>query len=149
MVEMGGSNLLIRSSGGLDRACTAALVDAINAAAEADVTVVLDPAPIRCDERFAHHAFEPPARSAGEAITRSVAVEAVASGIVRIPLRDGSWMVDVPAGRFCRTDRRVDLRFLDDAAWTPVVAIGVTRSRLIALTSDGRQLSALRAIPLR
>jgi hypothetical protein len=52
-VEMCGPNLVVRSTKSIDRGFTLALVDAVNAAATANTTVIIDPEPIRCSEAFA------------------------------------------------------------------------------------------------
>lgn len=144
-IEMGGANIVIRSSAEIDHAYTEALVNAVNAAAATDTGVVLDPDPIRCEEAFDSEAqsVRPPC-SEHDACSPTP-VEAVISGILRIPAERSTWFVDVASGRFCQTDPGVDVRFLGRDAWTPVIAVCLTQTRLTALTADGGKISAHRA----
>jgi hypothetical protein len=145
VIEMGGSNLVIRSTDNIDHSYTIALADAVNAAIDTDHVVVIDPAPIRCDDEFTAARFEPTTTAPSSSSSRAVAVEVVRSGIIRIPGLRSVWTIDLAAGKFCQSDENIDIHFLDDHAWTPVIAIGVTPTRLIALGHDGRQFSAPRA----
>lgn len=144
-IEMGGANILIRSSAEIDHAYTEALVDAVNAAAATQTGVVLDPDPIRCEEAFATEGLvaRPPCSEHDDC--GPTPVEAVISGIVRIPAERSTWFVDVANGRFCQTNHGVDVRFIGQDAWTPVIAVCLTPTRLTALTSDGGKVSAQRA----
>jgi hypothetical protein len=145
-IEMGGENVVIRSSGKIDQASTAALVTAVNAADDTDTVVVIDPDPIRCDDVFAssQHATVT-VECVEHPSCRPVPVGTAATGILRILTETGAWLVDVARGRLSRGDVHADPRFLGPTAWSPVIAVCVTTSRLIALTADGTQLSATRA----
>lgn len=145
-IEMGGANIVIRASAHTDRAYTATIAEAINAASAADTTVVLDPEPMQCDDTFA--AFQEEAVDPACPIhdrCRPVAADVLRAGVVRLRTERFSWMLDVNASRLCRLDRDTDVRFLSDAAWDRVVALCITPSRLIARLPDGRLLSARRA----
>lgn len=145
-IEMGGSNLVIRSCGRIDQASTSALVTAVNAADEADTVVIIDPDPIRCDDQFASGAHADVVDlSLGRPACRPVAVTVAASGVIRIGTESGAWLVDIVRGRLCRTGAHLDPRFLAPEAWTPVIAVCVTPTRLIALGIDGNRFSATRA----
>ena len=145
-IEMGGENVVIRSSGKIDQASTAALVTAVNAADDTDTVVVIDPDPIRCDDVFASSRHATVAAECFEHLRcRPIAVGTAANGILRILTESGAWLVDVARGRLSRGDVDADPRFLGPTAWSPVIAVCVTTSRLIALTDDGTQLSATRA----
>jgi hypothetical protein len=145
-VEMGGTNILIRATAHVGRSFTATIADAINAATDADTTVVIDPEPIPCDDSFAAYTDT---GAAAECTVhdscRPVAAEVVAVGIVRLRTERRSWLVDVAKGVLCRCDGDVDVRFLGPESWTRVVAICITPSRLIALLPHGGMLSAGRA----
>ncbi|MAT04955.1 MAG: hypothetical protein CL424_07930 [Acidimicrobiaceae bacterium] len=143
VVEMGGSNLVIRSTIDLDHADTDSLVSALNAATDADVDVVIDPASVRCDEAFASLTHRRTAEERSAA--RPVAAEFAAVGVIRLAGEGTCWTIDVAGGRLCRTDVAHDVRFLGPEAWTPMVAVCVTHDRLVALTGDGRHLSERRA----
>jgi hypothetical protein len=145
-IEMGGPNIVIRSSPAIDRECTSALTDAVNAAADTDTAVVIDPDPIRCDDSFASRLHRSPElMCTAHRTCRPVAAEAVARGVIRIDGEHSSWIVDVASGRFCQTDSAVDVRFIDPAAWTPVVAICVTPTHMSALTTRGTLVTGKRA----
>lgn len=145
-VEMGGTNIVIRASAHVGRSFTTTITDAINAATDADTTVVIDPDPIRCNDTFA--AYQD--RETGPGCTlhescRPVAADVVATGVVRLRTERRSWLVDVGRGALCQCDGDVDVRFLGPGSWTRVVAICVTPSRLIALLPHGGMVSAGRA----
>ncbi len=145
-IEMGGTNLLIRATAHVGRSFTTTITDAINAATDAQTTVVLDPEPIRCDDAFA--AYQEGRTSSPCAIhtsCRPAAADVVAAGIVRLHTERRSWLVDIGRGALCRWDGDVDVRFLGPESWTSVVAVCVTPTRLIALLPHGGMLSAGRA----
>lgn len=145
-IEMGGPNVVIRSTPKIDRVYTTSLVHAVNAAATTHTTVVLDPDPIRCDDAFAG-AELPRSETdcADHAACLPADVEVAASGVVRIAGESTWWLVDVANGRFCRTETRVDPHFVEAAAWTPVVAVCLTPTRLRALTVDDTVITSVRA----
>lgn len=145
-IEMGGPNIVIRSSPAIDREYTTTLVHAVNAATATHTVVVLDPDPIRCDDSFAGACLPTSETACPEhADCRPSEVEVVGCGVVRIAAETSWWLIDVAHGRFCRTDGRVDPYFIDGPSWTPVVAVCVTPSRLRALTVDGSLVSSVRA----
>jgi hypothetical protein len=145
-IEMGGANIVIRANSHVDHGYTTTLAEAINAATEADTSVVVDPAPIRCDDKFAAYVDGSPTTPCSvHPSCRAVAAEVVAAGVVRLRTERRSWLIDVSNGRMCHLDGHINLRFLSDQAWTRVVAVCVTPSRLIALMPNGRLLSARRA----
>lgn len=145
-IEMGGPNIVIRSSPAIDREYTTTLAHAVNAATATHTVVVLDPDPIRCDDSFAGACLPTSETDCAEhADCRPSDVEVVGSGMVRIAAETSWWLVDVAHGRFCRTDGRVDPHFIDGPSWTPIVAVCVTPSRLRALTADGSLISSIRA----
>lgn len=145
-IEMGGPNIVIRSSPAIDREYTTSLAHAVNAATATHTTVVLDPDPIRCDDSFAGACLPEWETTCPEHATcQPSEVEVIGSGIVRIAAESSWWLVDVAHGRFCRTDGRVDPHFIDRSSWTPVVAVCVTPTRLRALTDDGSLVSSVRA----
>lgn len=145
-IEMGGPNIVIRSSTEIDRDYTTTLAHAVNAATETDTVVVIDPDPIRCDDTFAGAPFPPievdcPDRPR----CRPAEVEVLGSGIIRIQAQGSWWTIDVANGRLCRSDTPVDHHFVTGSGWTPVVAVAVSPTRLRALTDDGSLLSSVRA----
>jgi hypothetical protein len=144
-IEMGGANLVIRASTHFDQASTISLVGAVNAAADADVAVVIDPSTVRCDDEFARYGYERIADCRDHRDCRPDAVEVVGSGIIRIAAERTVWTIDVARGLLCRTDAPLDVRFLGPDAWTPVVAVCVTPSRLVALLRHDAHLSERRA----
>lgn len=145
-IEMGGPNIVIRSSDAVDRGYTTSLAHVVNAAADTRTVVVLDPDPIRCDDSVAGAPFHPSDIVCVEHEScRPVEVEVAGSGIIRIAAEHGWWLVDIAHGRFCRTERPADACFVDPAAWTPVVAVCVTPTLLRALTVDGLLISGARA----
>lgn len=145
-IEMGGDNIVIRSTAEIDHECTAALTHAVNAAADTHTVVVIDPDPIRCDDSFASSRFElPDAGCVDHAHCRPVDVAVVARGVIRIAAEHTSWTVDLMHGRFCRADSTVDVHFVDPAGWTPIVAICVTPTSVSALTVDGTLVTSKRA----
>jgi hypothetical protein len=144
-IEMGGANLVIRASAHFDHASTISLVSAVNAAADADVAVVIDPSSVRCDDEFARYGYERTAECRDHDSCRPDAVQVVGSGIIRITAERTVWTIDVAHGRLCRTDGPLEVRFLGPEAWTPVVAVCVTPSRLVALLHDDAHVSERRA----
>lgn len=145
-IEMGGPNILIRSSASIDREYTTSLAHAVNAAAATHTVVVLDPDPIRCDDSFAGASLPDRETTCSEhAECQPSEVQVVGSGVVRIAAESSWWTIDVANGRFCRTDGRIDPHFIDGPSWTPVVAVCVTPTRLRALTVDGSLVSSVRA----
>lgn len=145
-IEMGGANIVIRSSPSIDREYTTALAHAVNAATETGTVVVIDPDPIRCDDAFAGEPMPPSeAGCADHAACRPSDVEVVGRGVIRIEAERTWWTIDVANGRFCRADAPIDHRFVRSVDWTPVVAVAVTPTRLRALTVDGTLVSSVRA----
>jgi hypothetical protein len=144
-IEMGGANLVIRAGSHFDHASTISLVGAVNAAADADVAVVIDPASVRCDDEFTRYGYERIAECRDHDGCRPAAVQVVASGIIRIAAERTVWTIDVAHGRLCRSDAPLEVRFLGPDAWTPVVAVCVTPSRLVALLHDDAHVSERRA----
>ena len=145
-IEMGGSNIVIRSTGGIDRACTSTLAHVVNTAADTDTAVVIDPEPIRCDDLFAAYRMPGPDTSCFDHVPcRPVDAEVVKTGIIRIRAEQTTWTIDVSRGRFCQSEAPVDIRFLDPAAWTPMIAICVTRTKLCALAVDDTLITSNRA----
>ena len=145
-IEMGGDNILIRSTPAIDQAYTRSLARTLDAAADTDTVVVIDPQPIRCDDSFAtrNHADSTEVRSR-HGSCRPVAVEVVAIGIIRIAAAQTWWNIDFGLGRFCQTDAALDVRFIHPGGWTPVIAICITPTRLSALTLDHGQVTSTRA----
>jgi hypothetical protein len=76
---------------------------------------------------------------------RPLDVEVVRTGIIQIRTERTIWTIDVSRGRFCQSQAPVDIRFLDPAAWTPVIAICVTRTKVCALAADGSLITSNRA----
>ena len=145
-IEMGGPNIVIRTTPAIDRECTDALTHAVNAAADTDTVVVIDPDPIRCDDSFASRLHHPPSSACTDhPQCRPVSVEAIGRGIVRIAGEQTSWTIDVGAGRFCQTDHGLDVHFIHSSAWTPVVAVCVTPTSMSALTTGGTLVTSKRA----
>jgi hypothetical protein len=144
-IEMGGANLVIRAGSHFDHASTISLAGAVNAAADADVAVVIDPSSVRCDDEFARYGYERIAECRDHDGCRPAAVQVVGSGIIRITAERTVWTIDVAHGRLCRTDAPLDVHFLGPEAWTPVVAVCVTPSRLVALLLDDAHVSERRA----
>jgi hypothetical protein len=144
-IEMGGTNIVIRSTAELDHAYTTSLVAAVNAATDADVDVVIDPHSVRCDDGFASYEHPRSDRCVEHDRCRPTAAAAVASGVIRVPAESTVWTIDVARGRLCRTDSDIGLRFLGPEAWTRVVAVCITPSRLVALQVGGGTLSERRA----
>jgi hypothetical protein len=149
VIEVDGANVVIRPSAHVDRSYTMSLAEVINAASATDICVLIDPEPFRCDESF--DAYEPAAadrHSVQPRTCRPFGAEVVLAGVVRLHAEGTVWLVDVCRGRFCQLDAHVDLRFLGDEAWKPIVAVCVTPTRLIALGVDGTRTSARRAHPV-
>lgn len=145
-IEMGGSNIVIRSTAGIDRAYTSSLTHALNAAVDTGTAVVIDPEPIRCDDAFAAYRLpDPDLPCSDHARCRPLDAEVVRSGVIRIRAERTTWTIDVSRGRFCQSEAPVDVRFLDPAAWTSVIAICVTRTKLCALAVDGTLITSHRA----
>lgn len=149
-IEMGGANLVIRASSHFDHASTTSLVSAVNAAADADVAVVIDPPSVRCDDVFARYGYERIAECRDHDGCRPASVHVVGSGVIRIAAEQTVWTIDVAHGRLCRSDGPLDVMFLGPEAWTPVVAVCITPSRLVALLLDDAHVSERRAhgVPL-
>jgi hypothetical protein len=149
VIEVSGANVVIRPTPDIDRAHTMSLADVINAASASDMSVVIDPEPIRCDEAFAEGDVAAADRTRGSHPTcRPVDAEVATAGIVRLRAEGAVWLVDVRKGRLCQLDADVDPRFLGEDAWRSVVAVCVTPTRLVALRVDGTRTSALRARPV-
>ena len=145
-IEMGGPNIVIRSTPAIDRECTDALTHAVNSAADTDTVVVIDPDPIRCDDSFATSLRQAPELSCADHVAcRPVAARAVSRGVIMIAGEHSSWLVDVAAGRFCQTDSGVDVHFISPEAWTPVVAVCVMPASMSALTTSGTLITSKRA----
>lgn len=146
VIEMGGPNIVIRSTTAIDHADTTALADAVNAAADTDTVVVIDPESIRCDDQFAANELPESETTCTEHVgCHPTPVEAVACGVIQVAAEQSYWSIDVLEGRYCQTDRPVDTMFIDPAAWTPVIAVCVTPTRVSALDVDGVLVSGRRA----
>ena len=145
-IEMRGSNIVIRSTAGVDRTYTSTLADVVHAAADTDTAVVIDPEPIRCDDMFAAYrlpGLEVPCSD--HVPCRPLDAEVVQTGMIQIRAERTTWTIDVSRGRFCQSEAPVDVRILHPTAWTPIIAIGVTRTRLCALATDGTLITSNRA----
>jgi hypothetical protein len=146
VIAMGGSNLVVRTDPSIDRDDTGTLVDVINAAGETGTVVVVDPHPVPCDDLFAGSVV--PAHEmicAEHADCRPAPATVAGSGVVRLRADAAWWLLDVAAGRLCRTSRRVDPCFVPADQWTDVVAVVITPTRLRALTTDGMIITRVRA----
>lgn len=149
VIEVSGSNIVIRPTCDVDTAYTMALADVINAASATGTCVVIDSAPIRCDDTFAAYELPVADRTCSLHPTcHTFDAEFAMAGIVRLHTEGTVWLIDVSRSRFCQLDAQVDPRFLGDDAWTPVVAVCVTPALLIALCADGTRTSAKRALPV-
>jgi hypothetical protein len=148
IIEVSGPNVVIRASSQVDRAYTTSLAGAINAAADTDTCIVIDPEPIRCGDEFATYQPTGPDRTcAHHSSCRPAEAEVASPGVVRFRTACSVWLIDVRRGRFCQVDTDIDLRFLGASAWRPLVAVCVTPTRLIVLGVDGDLTSAERAHP--
>jgi hypothetical protein len=145
-VEMAGHNVMVRSVAAIDLTYTAALVDVVNAAAETGVVVVIDPESIPCDAALAaSEQWAANTQCLDQDRCRPRDVELVASGVIRVAGRTSLWTIDVATGRFCQSDDPIDCRFVDSAAWTPLIAIWITPKQLSALTATGSVITSTRA----
>lgn len=146
LLELSGPNVVVRTTPGVDRAYTASLAEVINAATIMDTSVVVDPIPIRCDDSFAGYQRSAAERPCSEHPSCGPSeAEVVAAGIVSLRTECSFWMIDVRVGRFAQLDTAVDVRFLGDGAWRPLVAVCITPTRLVALEVEGVLTSARRA----
>jgi hypothetical protein len=143
-IEMGGPNIVIRSTSSIDRAYTTSLVEALNAASDSDVTVVLDPEPIRCDDDVAAYEHHQPPPCVASRDCRPAPVDIAGRAVIRVPAESSTWLIDVATGRFCQVDGRIDPRFIAREQWKPVVAVCLTPTRLIAVTPRRGLVSANR-----
>jgi hypothetical protein len=145
-IEMGGANIVIRSSAAIDRASTDALAHAVNSAVKTRSVVVIDPEQVPCDAAVTASAVPTSEIDCHEhEQCRPEDIEAVADGVLRIAGEQTSWTIDVGAGRFCRSDGEIDVRFIEPAAWTPMVAVWITPTKVSALTTAGSLVSGTRA----
>lgn len=143
-ITMLGDSVLLRPTGPLDRLRTGVFADVLNAAALAGsvVTLVTESEPAApTDELATSAAFgangEPPLPAD---------VEVVRGGVIRVPVGDTEWTIDVNAGRFVRGNAGLDTRFLTDGDWTPYRTIWLTPSTLTAVTATGGYLHGPRPI---
>jgi hypothetical protein len=110
-IEMRGSNIVIRSTAGVDRAYTSTLAHAVNAAAATDTTVMIDPEPIRCDDMFAAYNLPGPEVPCIDHVPcRPLDAVVVRPGIIQIRADRTTWTIDVSRGRFCQSEAPVDVR---------------------------------------
>lgn len=145
-VEMAGHNVVVRSVAAINLTYTAALVDVVNAAAETGAVVVIDPESIPCDAALAaSEQWAANTQCLDQDRCRPRDVELVASGVIRVAGRTSLWTIDVATGRFCQSDDPIDCRFVDSAAWTPLIAIWITPKQLSALTATGSVITSTRA----
>lgn len=145
VVEMWGDNIVVRSPAGATHSHAVSLADLINAATRTSTIVVVDPAPLRCDDAFAAYISADTDRTCPEH-GRCAPSEAVVvtEGVVHVRTEGGVWLIDLRDGRLARTDARVDPQFLAGAAWAPIVAVRIAPTRLTALGPDGSLTSAPR-----
>lgn len=145
-IEMDGSTVLIRASAEVDAAYTEALAHVVNGAVDAETAVVIDPRPIRHDDAFAGHPLpSPDAECCDHGRCSPTAVEAVASGVIRVHAANAIWTLDLDRSRFCESETPVELAEIGPDAWTRFVALCVTRTQLCALTADGGVVATARA----
>ncbi len=144
VIEMGGDNLVIRAASAVDLDRTRSLVDAVNAASAAGVTVVIDPHTERCDDGLAAFAERVLVPCRDHRTCTPAPAEVASTGCVRLLGDETVWTIDLEGGRLCRTDDVVDLRFVPASAWIDVVAVHVGPQRLRASTNDGRVFSTSR-----
>lgn len=145
-IAMCGQNIVIRSCAAIDEGYTAALIDAVNAAAVTDTAVVIDPAPVPCDDVFAGDKHLTPASGCtSHDKCEPVEAEVVNGRMIRIATETDSWTIDLATGRLCQASRKTHHLFLGPEAWVPVVGLMVTRTRLRALTTEGLLITRSRA----
>jgi hypothetical protein len=123
--------VVVRPHGELDRAATETLVGVVGAATSCGSVVALTldeampaPSPVAVDQ------------PRGDGGTTAV-VEVVGAGRVRFSAGGIDWTVDLPGRRFCRTEGRVDWRFVGPAGWTPISGLWAGPARIAVLTDDG------------
>lgn len=143
-IEMGGDNVVIRAAREIDLERTRSLVDAVNAASDAGVTVVIDPHTERCDDVLASLGERAALPCHLHPSCRPAPAQVASTGCVRLLGDDTVWTVDLERGRLCRTEAVVDLRFMSASAWIEVVAVHVGPNRMRATTNDGRVFSTAR-----
>ena len=145
VVEMGGDNIVVRSPVGATYLHATSLAELVNAATRANTIVVVDPAPMRCDEAFATYMSSDADRTCRDH-ARCAPSEAVVvtEGHMHVRTEGGVWLLDLGLGRLARTDDRVDPQFLAGSAWSPIVAVRIAPTRLTALGPDGSLTSAPR-----
>lgn len=133
-IRMHGECILIAPMSVLDTMRTHVFVDALNAAGLAGSVVMLsarpdDPPPLgdfpldEVDGEFPD--------------VLPVEVEPVLAGIVRVPVGDLVWTIDVTEHRFIRTDTVIDVRFLVETDWTPYTTMWFTPTSVTAATTSG------------
>jgi len=145
VVEMGGTNVVVRAPAGADHTYSESLAELINAATRLSTIVVLDPAPLRCDDAFARHVSSDAERSCVEHATcRPSQAKVVADGMVHIRTEAGVWLIDPRLGRLARTCENDDPQFVAAGAWAPIVAVRIAPARITSLGPDGNLTSARR-----
>jgi hypothetical protein len=145
VVEMGGDNIVVRPPAGATHWHATSLAELVNAATRTSTIVVVDPAPLRCDDAFATYVSSDADRTCREH-GRCAPSEAVVvtEGVVHVRTEGGVWLIDLRDSRLARTDARVDPQFVAGAAWTPIVAVRIAPTRVTALGPDGSLTSAPR-----
>ncbi len=129
-ITMRGPCVVLRPTCELDTMRTRVFVDALNAAVLAG-SIVMHTVREPVVDDVAADAVE----LAGDHAPDDVAV--VRAGVIRVPVADVLWTVDVTAGRFVRSDTEIDVRFLVEADWTPYRAMWFApRTITAATTSD-------------
>jgi hypothetical protein len=143
-IAMEGDLIVMRPHGYLDLESTRTLVSAVDAAAGAATTVVID-----LDGTYRETGGHEPAHpthahapgSAGVASIAAHTIDVVAPGCVRLSAPDNHWTIDLAGRRFCRSAAPVDRRFVGPDDWIAIRTIWATEVGVSVLTSGDAIIS--------
>lgn len=124
-VSMVGNLIVLRPSGRLDLESTRTLVNAVDAAAGTDTTVVIDlggaPGSALGPDLLPTALLDKVATGPHpETAVTLPTIDVIAPGCLRLSSPQSHWTIDLTERRFCRSAEPVDRRFIDPAYWTTI-----------------------------
>ena len=139
IVSMCDEHVVISCPTHLDFAATEALISVAGSAIRSGSIVMFDLDPSTpSDDLIAHG----PVAGHHEADLDDMrSVHLIGPGRVRFATTDSHWTIDLAHSRLLRSEKPIDLHFVDVDRWTPIRALWLNCQTATALTADGTYLT--------
>ena len=140
IVAMCDDHVVISCSAQLDLASTEALIDVAGSAIRSGAIVMLDLDPSTpSDDLIAHGPVF--SQHGADFDDDNGSVHLIGPGCVRLATTDAHWTIDLAHSRLLRSEKPIDLHFVDVDRWTPIRALWLTCQMATALTAAGTYLT--------